>query len=323
MYFLLIFFGLFVKEKIFFPGRMNKIIGNLLFLKIDLLYLTEETEMTDNRGLKYNNDFFWNQFLAELDVKVIKSGLAYEISTWTTLVSYSGDIFYRLYLPLSGSFRIAYPDGAALIHPGNLYLIPCATPLKYEGIEPCTHYWIHFVSKQLQTIPILSYPLEIPLEDFAPAVQAKFHSVFELVRGCTTFADAVKIKNTVTELLVPFLEKMSGHLPDAVPVSDFMKVVDYIDLQLNRNIEVAELSALVGMSRADFSAAFRKVFGVPPKQYISIRRLFHAKHLLMETALPIKEIALRCGYHDEFFFHRIFRKYAGIPPAKYRKYSVY
>ena len=278
--------------------------------------------MADNRGLKYNNDFFWNQFLAELDVKVIKSGLAYGISSWSTLMNYSGEIYYRLYLPFSGKFRILYPDGAVLVHPGGIYLIPCATPLKYEGIEPCSHNWIHFVSKQLQTIPMLSYPLEVPLDDVASA-QAKFHSVFELVRDCSTFAGAVKIKNTVTELLVPFLEKMSGHLPDAFPVSDFMKVVDYIDLQLNRNIEVAELSALLGMSRADFSASFRKVFGVPPKQYISIRRLFHAKHLLMETALPIKEIALRCGYRDEFFFHRIFKKYAGIPPARYRKYSVY
>ena len=71
--------------------------------------------MVENRGLKYNNDFFWNSFLAELDVKTIKSGLAYEISTWSTLLSYSGDIFYRLYFPLTGSFRIVYPDGAALI----------------------------------------------------------------------------------------------------------------------------------------------------------------------------------------------------------------
>lgn len=278
--------------------------------------------MVENRGLKYNNDFFWNSFLAELDVKTIKSGLAYEISTWSTLLSYSGDIFYRLYFPLTGSFRIVYPDGAALIRPGGVYLIPCVTPLKYEGIEPCTHYWIHFVSKQLQTIPMLSYPRETAPED-PEQVRSRFQSVLERMRHCESFSDAVMIKNTVTELLVPFLEKMSEHLPDAIPVSEFMKVVDYIDLQLKRDIEVAELSALVGMSRADFSAAFRKVFGVPPKQYISIRRLFHAKHLLMETALPIKEIALRCGYRDEFFFHRIFKKYAGIPPAKYRRYSVY
>lgn len=278
--------------------------------------------MPERQNNACSNGFLWNEFLAELDVKVIKSGLAYNVFSWKNLRGCSGDVFYRLYLPLSGRFRIVHPDGACLIEPGNLYLIPSVVPLKNEGVEPCTHYWIHFVSKQLQTIPILSYPFGIPLEE-PDAVRGKFAAVFRAMKTCSTFAAAVKIKNTVTELLVPFLERLSGHLPETVAVSEFMKVVDYIDLQLNRNIEVAELSSIVGMSRADFSAAFRKVFGVPPKQYISVRRLFHAKSLLMETSLPIKAIAAKCGYRDEFFFHRIFKKYNGISPAKYRKYSVY
>ncbi len=279
--------------------------------------------MVENRNEKCNNNFIWNQFLAELDVKTIKSGQAYNIQSWPTLQMFSGEVYYRLHLPVSGKFRVVYPGGSCLVEPGNLYLMPSILPLKLEGIEPYTHCWIHFVSKQLQTIPMLGYPQSTPLEN--PGIlRKKFEDVYRTMKTCDSFADAVMIKNTVTELLVPFLEKISGHLPDSVhSLSEFMKVVDYIDLQLKRNIEIAELSALLGMSRAEFSASFRKVFGVPPKQYISIRRLFHAKLLLMESSLPIKEIAAQCGYRDEFFFHRIFKKYTGIPPAKYRKYSCY
>ena len=224
--------------------------------------------MVENRNEKCNNNFIWNQFLAELDVKTIKSGEAYNIQSWPTLQMFSGEVYYRLHLPVSGKFRVVYP--------GNLYLIPSILPLKLEGIEPYTHCWIHFVSKQLQTIPMLRYPQSTPLEN--PGIlRKKFEDVYRTMKTCDSFADAVMIKNTVTELLVPFLEKISGHLPDSVlSLSEFMKVVDYIDLQLKRNIEIAELSALLGMSRAEFSASFRKVFGVPPKQYISIRRLFQA-----------------------------------------------
>ena len=279
--------------------------------------------MIENRSEKCNNDFPWNQFLAELDVKVIKSGQAYNIASWPTLQMFSGEVYYRLHLPLTGKFRVVYPGGSCLVEPGNLYLMPCTLPLKLDGIEPCTHCWIHFVSKQLQTIPMLGYPQAVSLEK-PEQICGKFRDVYQRMKRCASFADAVMIKNTVTECLIPFLEKISGHLPDSIlPLSEFMKVVDYIDLQLKRNIEIAELSALLGMSRAEFSASFRKVFGVPPKQYISIRRLFHAKLLLMESSLPIKEIAAQCGYRDEFFFHRIFKKYTGIPPAKYRKYSCY
>lgn len=278
--------------------------------------------MSERRNDACRNPFLWLQFIAELDVKPVTCGLAHAISTWPKTIGFSGENFYRLYLPLSGKFRILHPDGAFLIEPGQLYLLPCSMPLKNEGIEPCTHYWIHFVSKQLQTIPALNRPLGAPLGQ-PETVREKIRHILEWMKNCSTFAEAVALKNTVTELLVPFLEKLSGPLPDSVELSRFMKIVDYIDLRLDRDIEIAELNALAGMSRAEFSAAFRQVFGVPPKQYISLRRLLRARQLLLETPLPIKEIAAQCGYHDEFFFHRIFKKYMKTTPAKYRKYFIY
>lgn len=278
--------------------------------------------MPERKNDACHNKFLWFQFVAELDVKPVKCGLAYEISSWPKTIGFSGETFYRLYLPLSGKFQILHPDGAILIEPGQLYLLPCSMPLKNEGIEPCTHYWIHFVSKQLQTIPMLNQPHGVRLEQ-PDSVQEKLQNVLTWMKTCTSFAQAVALKNTVTELLVPFLEKLSGPMPDSIELSQFMKIVDYIDLRLDRDIEIAELNALAGMSRAEFSAAFRRVFGVPPKQYVSLRRLLRARQLLLETPLPIKEIAAQCGYHDEFFFHRIFKKYMKITPAKYRKHVIY
>ncbi len=278
--------------------------------------------MSERKNDACHNKFLWFQFVAELDVKPVKCGLAYEISSWPKTIGFSGEMFYRLYLPLSGKFQILHPDGAILIEPGQLYLLPCNMPLKNEGIEPCTHYWIHFVSKQLQTIPMLNHPLSVRLARL-DSVREQMQNVLMWMKSCASFAEAIALKNAVSELLVPFLEKLSGPMPNAATLSRFMKIVDYIDLRLDREIEVAELNALAGMSRAEFSAAFRQVFGVPPKQYISLRRLLRARQLLLETPLPIKEIATQCGYHDEFFFHRMFKKYMKTTPAKYRKYFIY
>lgn len=46
--------------------------------------------MVENRNEKCSNKFIWNQFLAELDVKTIKSGEAYNIQSWPTLQMFSG-----------------------------------------------------------------------------------------------------------------------------------------------------------------------------------------------------------------------------------------
>ena len=209
-----------------------------------------------------------------------------------------------------------------MVEPGNLYLIPCDVLLKYEGISPCTHYWIHFVSNQLKTIPLLNEPVRILLKETG-SVQKKMQQIMKNMKNCSDFKSAVFVKNSVTELLVPFLDDLAGKLPEAESVADYTKILNYIDTNLHRDFSISELNAFTRLRRAEFSASFRKVFGLPPKQYISMRRMNRAKYLLLETDLPIKEIARQCGYQDEFFFHRIFKRYTQIPPARYRKYSVY
>ena len=75
---------------------------------------------------------------------------------------------------------------------------------------------------------------------------------------------------------------------------------------------------MTSLSGPEFSAQFRRAMGVPPKQYLSIRRISKAKMLLLRTQDPIKEIALRTGFENEFFFFRIFKKYTGLTPTQYR-----
>ena len=264
----------------------------------------------------------WNPFLANLDIKVVRAGIAENFHRWPFRQGLTEDIYYRLYLAVSGSFRLEYSKGSCVIEPGNLYLIPCDTLLKYEGIVPCTHYWIHFISDHLKTIPILNAPIRIPLQD-AEAVQKKMQMILKRMENCSDFGSAVFIRNSTLELLIPFLKELSRRLPDAGSYEEYAKILNYIDSNLHRDFTISELNAFSKLNSADFSASFRRIFGLPPKQYVSMRRMDRAKHMLLETALPIKEIARRCGYQDEYFFHRIFKKYTGNPPARYRKYSIY
>jgi transcriptional regulator GlxA family with amidase domain len=43
-----------------------------------------------------------------------------------------------------------------------------------------------------------------------------------------------------------------------------------------------------------------------------------ARALLLNTNLSVSEIARQCGYTDEFFFSRTFKKYMDISPARIR-----
>lgn len=64
---------------------------------------------------------------------------------------------------------------------------------------------------------------------------------------------------------------------------------------------------------------FQKHIGQTYVQYLTQRRLENARRLLTDTALPIAEIALRCGFSDNTYFNRVFKRATNRTPAEYRR----
>lgn len=54
-----------------------------------------------------------------------------------------------------------------------------------------------------------------------------------------------------------------------------------------------------------------------PLAYLTFIRMNHAKRLLKETNLSVKEIAFKVGYQDPLYFSRVFHKHTGISPRQY------
>jgi len=43
-----------------------------------------------------------------------------------------------------------------------------------------------------------------------------------------------------------------------------------------------------------------------------------ARNLLLSTSLNLKEIASKISYKNVFYFNRVFKKFYGIPPGRFR-----
>ena len=50
------------------------------------------------------------------------------------------------------------------------------------------------------------------------------------------------------------------------------------------------------------------------------KRLNYAKYLLVQTAEPVDEIALNCGWKSQKIFTYVFQKKVGVSPKHYRKW---
>ena len=82
---------------------------------------------------------------------------------------------------------------------------------------------------------------------------------------------------------------------------------------------IKKLSRQEGISRIKLTYGFRDMFGISIHRFIINTRMEKAKELLHTTNLPVKAIAVQCGYKSTQHFITAFKKYSGQPPALYKK----
>ena len=96
-------------------------------------------------------------------------------------------------------------------------------------------------------------------------------------------------------------------------------LVEFIDHHLEDPISLGQLAGLCALSEYHFARMFRQSFGLPPHQYLLARRLARAQALLRGGALPLGEIAWRCGFSSASHFTHRFRQAMGATPGEYRQ----
>ncbi len=279
-----------------------------------LSFLQKKTESEERR---VKNRLPWHTFLGGMDLEIVGAGFGEGIRVWRYHPSFGGDNFFRLYFPVKGKFRLLFAETHCTVEPGFIFLLPAGTPFSYESVTPSNHWWIHFISRQLRTLPAMKQPIRLPVEN--AALLSSFRSVVRGISGIRTLSDDLEIRNRVFLLLAPFLEHVLQNTPPEVAAKGcFSEVLEYIDRHLSGRIDAETLRSMTPLSRSAFSALFRQTFGLPPKQYLSLRRISRAKQLLWRTSLSVKEIAEQCGYENATLFFRMFKKFTGKTPGEYR-----
>ena len=84
------------------------------------------------------------------------------------------------------------------------------------------------------------------------------------------------------------------------------------------SIDMAALARRASVSRATLYRLFVRATGGSPLDYLQRPRLRHASSLLLNTHLPVGEVARRAGFADSNYFARLFRARFGCPPRKFR-----
>lgn len=97
------------------------------------------------------------------------------------------------------------------------------------------------------------------------------------------------------------------------------RALDYMTAHLDGDPTVAQLARECGLSAGYFARAFRATTGVTPHQWLIRRRVARARELLLTSRLELAHIALTCGFVDQSHLTRVFVRFQGDSPGRWRR----
>ncbi|KAA8784191.1 two-component system response regulator YesN [Paenibacillus sp. 4624] len=102
---------------------------------------------------------------------------------------------------------------------------------------------------------------------------------------------------------------------DNTPIGEALA---YIETHLGDPMTMRELADSLHLNSSYFSVLFKEQVGLNFSEYLMRKRVQRAKELLVQTNLPISEIAERVGYQTDKYFIKVFKSLENISPSKYR-----
>lgn len=99
------------------------------------------------------------------------------------------------------------------------------------------------------------------------------------------------------------------------------KAVSYINANCAKDLNMADVADYVGYSHSHFSKVFKEEMGCGFRAYLNQVRVEKSKSLLLSGNVSIAEICDLCGFDDQSYHCKVFKKLVGVTPDKFRKQS--
>lgn len=252
---------------------------------------------------------------------------------------------YILYYILSGEMFLA--EGRKEYHLKENDILLLEPAMEHHGLKPsvCRFFYIHFSWENLKLPESghLSEQLESETENERELPFPKHH-IMETGQGILQARE-------ITERIVSAFHGMDSHsrwlaacrLQElAVTVSaDYSKGLRSREIPLNGKAKqvIPELIAYLNQNYAEpisggllqehfhyhfdyLNRQFRKWTGKTIFAYLNTIRIARAKQLLETNFYTIEEVARQTGFHDIYYFSKVFKKHTGMTPGQAKKATI-
>ncbi|RKQ29260.1 helix-turn-helix domain-containing protein [Oceanobacillus halophilus] len=129
----------------------------------------------------------------------------------------------------------------------------------------------------------------------------------------TTYNAGILLENFLKDIFQVIIEKQ--------PVTskrEINLILNYIELHYMEGISLEDIAEFVHLSPHYVSRLFKREVQTTFVNYVTDRKIEHAKVLLKNTDIPVVNIAMKLSFQEHTYFSKVFKKAVGQTPTEYR-----
>jgi AraC-like DNA-binding protein/ligand-binding sensor protein len=110
------------------------------------------------------------------------------------------------------------------------------------------------------------------------------------------------------------------HMIELYGSTSVQPLISFLQGHFEERLNLEEAADITFQSRSGLSQKFRRVTGKSFKQFQIELKLNKAdEYFKKKPDMTIKEVSFRLGYHDPYYFSRLYKKHRGRPPSQARQ----
>lgn len=138
------------------------------------------------------------------------------------------------------------------------------------------------------------------------------------IQNLEELTDINSVDTFMEQALSDFADRVKKHKQQSYSKPINM-CLNYIYTHLYEDLTLTNLANLVEMHPNYLSSFFKKEVGISIAEYIHRTKVDEAKSLLTFTDYSLLKISTILNFHDQSYFTKVFKKYVGVTPKKYKQ----
>lgn len=131
--------------------------------------------------------------------------------------------------------------------------------------------------------------------------------------GLTIYNARERLQSLLTDIFQAIPEHGSVSVQNEIQT-----ILNYIEMHYMDGVSLEEVADFVHLSPHYVSRLFKKEVQTTFINYVTDRRIEHAKEMLKNTNLPVVNIAMKLSFQEHTYFSKVFKKTVGLTPTEYR-----